>query len=333
MPINTIHASAKYRERVVDVPGRRVLISRIADSDQEKDLREPPNASGLGRIRHFARECEGWVLNPLPIDPARAKLGLPPGDNINSQVFQLGACNWRCWYCFVPFELLAASPSRSEWIGPDKLVAHFARLSMRPPVLDLSGGEPDLAPEWLLWTMEALEAADLAKSTYLWSDDNLSTDYFWRYLTEAERKRIASYSNFGKVCCFKGFDHDSFAFNTGADPAGFDTQMMLFERYLCEGLDVYAYVTLTHPYARPVWGDIARFVDRLQSVDRTLPLRTVPLKLAPFTPVRSRLTALRSYALDRGQFDALDAWRTELERRFSAAERALPIQEVRWTAH
>ena len=51
-------------------------------------------------------------------------------------------------------------------------------------VLDLTGGQPDLVPEWILWMMCELRARGLERKVYVWSDDNLSNDYFWRFLSE-----------------------------------------------------------------------------------------------------------------------------------------------------
>src|SRR5690349_12409002 len=105
--IDTQRVSSMYRDRLIDVEGRRLLITRLAGSEQEADLTLPPNCGGYGRVRHFRRATsDGWPLNPLPIDPACAALGMPQADEIRAQAFQNAACNWRCWYCFVPFNLL-----------------------------------------------------------------------------------------------------------------------------------------------------------------------------------------------------------------------------------
>jgi uncharacterized Fe-S cluster-containing radical SAM superfamily protein len=255
---------------------------------------------------------------------------LPPADAINAEVFQNAACNWRCWYCFVPFNMLAALPSRSRWATAEELVALYRDLPNRPPMLDLSGGQPDLTPEWVSWTMDALEHFGLSSSVYLWSDDNLSNDYFFRYLSEEQRERMARYRLYGRVGCFKGLDAESFAFNTEADPALYEQQFELFGRLLRCGFDLYAYVTFTHPHSGDLQDRMARFVDRLQAVDEALPLRTVPLQIAEFGPVGSRVDEVRAAAISVGQFKALDAWRTELERRFAPSERDAPIQTVRW---
>jgi uncharacterized Fe-S cluster-containing radical SAM superfamily protein len=334
MPLKVIDGQAlsiRYRERLVDVANRKILISRIAGSGQESDLSEPPNARGLGRIRHFHRGGSArWGSNPLPLDPARSRLGLPSTDVITSQVYQNAACNWRCWYCYVPFDMLAARANKSEWVAVADLVEEYATLPVVPPVLDLSGGQPELTPEWILWTMDELEARGLDRKTYLWSDDNLSNDYFWKCLTAGDRHRIAQYRNYGKVGCFKGFDSASFAFNTSADPVEYERQFELFERYLAENLDIYAYVTLTHPGCVPsIDTAMEKFVDRLQGINKYLPLRTVPLEIAEFGPVTGRLDHARRLAMGQLQYEAYSSWERQIKTRFSEAERSLPIQEVR----
>ena len=112
--IDTDSLSNRYRQAAIDVPGRRLLITRLAGSAQEGDLSMPANCQGFGRVRHFRREASpGFPPNPLPIDPAFTALGVESHDVLRAQVFQSSICNWRCWYCYVPFELLAAHPGHS----------------------------------------------------------------------------------------------------------------------------------------------------------------------------------------------------------------------------
>ena len=71
-------------------------------------------------------------------------------------------------------------------------VCHTSRLLSEqeapPLVIDLTGGQPDITPEWVPWMMEALIDRGLSNHVYLWSDDNLSNDFFWKYLTEEQIK-------------------------------------------------------------------------------------------------------------------------------------------------
>lgn len=287
--IDTALAAQRMRSRLVRLDDQRVLISRLEGSAQEADLTVPPNCGGLGRVRHFRRTtAPGWPNNPLPIDPAARALGLAREEMVRAQVFQNAACAWRCWYCYVPFELLAGDEERAEWVDANEMVARFTAEPDRPSILDLSGGSPDLTPEWILWTMRALRRAGIDGSTYLWSDDNLSTDFYFDALSEYERQEIADYPNYGRVCCFKGFDPRSFSFNTSADPAGFDAQFSRFSRYLEAGLDLYAYVTLTGPSTDRIDANICTFMDRLAKISPNLPLRTVPLRIEPFGPLLAR---------------------------------------------
>ena len=83
-------------------------------------------------------------------------------------------------------------------------------------MIDLTGGQPDLVPEWVPWMMRALQESGFEDRVYLWSDDNLSNDYFWRFLSPADQELVATWPMYGRVCCFKGYDPTSFAFNTAA---------------------------------------------------------------------------------------------------------------------
>ncbi|WP_148701798.1 radical SAM protein [Candidatus Nitrososphaera evergladensis] len=302
-------------------------------SEQEVDLSEAPNCGGLGRIRHFKIETStGWPSNPLPIAPACKALNLPMQDVMRAQVFQNGACNWRCWYCFVPFNLLSADVERSRWVSASDLVNLYLNENDRPSVIDLSGGQPDLIPEWTPWMMEELIARGLQDSVYLWSDDNLSNDYFWRYLSGEQLELVRGYKNYGRVCCFKGFDRESFSFNTLADPDLFDFQFELIRKFIELGIDTYAYVTLTSPADTDrISLKVRNFVDKLQQVHTNLPLRTIPLEIAIFSPVKSRITTSNNDAISRAltnQEVAIQEWNNELRRRYSDNELARPITQV-----
>ena len=70
-----------------------------------------------------------------------------------------------------------------------------------------------------------------------------------------------------------------------------------------------------------------QFVDRLQAIDENLPLRTVPLEIQTFTPVLSRLDGVRVATFDN-QRRAVEAWQRELDRRFPASMRDLPVTQI-----
>jgi uncharacterized Fe-S cluster-containing radical SAM superfamily protein len=326
--IPTDEFSARLRDKALRPQSRELLIANFAGSGQEVDLTDPPNCGGVGRIRHFHRETSpGWPPNSLPIDPATSFLRIEPSDLIRAQVFQNAACNWRCWYCYVPFNLLAGDERRGVWVTADDLVKRYAEQPDRPQMIDLTGGQPDLVPEWVPWMMTAVRDAGLEDSVYLWSDDNLSNDYFFRYLSEETQQLVADYRGYGRVCCFKGFDDISFAFNTKASPDLFDRQFELFSRLLATGMDLYAYATFTSPTADSLPGAMGIFVDRLQRIAESLPLRLIPLEIAEYGPVTPRLKDEHRTSMQVQQH-AIEAWHSELDRRFSAADLATSICEV-----
>ena len=328
MPINTARTSSLLRKRAVDVEARRLLVSRLAGSDQAADLTVPANCGGFGRVRHFRMTtAAGWPDNPLPIVPACRAFGIDVPEVMTAQVFQNAACNWRCWYCYVPFNLLSADEARSAWLGPDDLVELYKAEPDRPKVLDLSGGSPDLVPEWLPWIMEALTDAGIAAETYLWSDDNLSTHYLFEKLTERQLDTVRAYRMYGRVGCFKGIDEESFTFNTGAMAADFHQQFEIMRSLLQLGIDVYAYVTLTTASSEGIPRRIACFVDALQELDANLPLRTIPLQIRMFSPVGPRLDDSRRLAMDL-QNVAVAAWNAEITGRYPERLRGRSIADI-----
>lgn len=326
--IDTERVSAKIRDRVLDLESRKIKITNFVGSDQEKDLSVPPNCCGFGRIRHFRRVANReWPENPLPIDPAHKALGISEKNLCLAQAFQLSACNWKCWYCFVDYRLLSANSRYAVWLTTDELVDLYLGEPDRPHVIVLTGGHPDLVPEWVPWMMQSLINHRLDQTTYLWSDDNLSTDYTWKYLKDNDIQMIQAYRNYGRVCCFKGFDEISFSYNTGAPPSDFRRQFANLRRLLTLGIDVYGYVTLTTPDVNRLRDKIARFLDQLQDLAPLLPLRIVPLEIKAFLTNNRRLSTIPSYVL-ANQYLAVLAWREELRRKFSDQELLLHVTDV-----
>ena len=329
--INTEHFSSALRNRAIDLTNRRILMTNFSGSKQERDLSLPANCGGFGRIHHF-RRAQGvdWPSNPLPIDPATHFLGLLPGqDELIAQVFQNAVCSWRCWYCFVDFNLLSADPRYSEFKSAAELLDLYLREADRPAVLDLSGGQPDLVPEWTLWMLQELAARGLSTKVFVWSDDNLSNDFLWRFLSPVEINQLREFTNYGRVGCFKGYDAESFQFNTSAEPGSFFEQFRLMRRLVSAGFDVYGYATFTASSAKNVRSKIGEFVDRLQSeIHELFPLRTIPLRIREFTPMVQRRQPERALALEV-QEEAASAWCEELKLRFDAETRSRAVFEHR----
>lgn len=309
--IETAPMSEHLREKVIRTAGKEIMVSRLAGSDQSADLTVPANIEGYGRVRHFSQIVGGgWPDNPLPIRPAARWLGKPEPLQMEAQVFQLAACGWRCWYCFVPFNLLSADPRRSAWFSADALVESFLAQENRPSILDLTGGSPDLAPEWISWTMDAVEKRKAGRSIYLWSDDNLSNDFLLKAENANLLERLEKYGRgYGKVCCLKGFDATSFSFTTGAEESGFEEQLRILAGYARTKLDIYLYITLTSPEREENGFLIRSLVRRLADIRPDLPHRTVPLRIMEYGPMKARLDEQRRRAVD-SQMTLVKMWQS-----------------------
>ena len=320
------------RAKVIDSAQHGIRIAKFSGSAQERDLSSPTNCGGLGRLHHFSETpTEAWVSDPLPILPAAKALRLDADAVRIAQVFHVAACNLACWYFFVPDDMLRAAPRFSEFTTPRHVLEQFAQLPDRPKVLDLSGGNPGLTPEWVLWTVRELRALGLEQEVYLWSDDNLTVNLYPSVLAPAEIEEIRTYSNYGSVGCFKGFDGASFAFNTGAAPELFDVQFAVFESLMAYGWDLYGYVTLTSPPSDQVGASVERFFERLRAIDENLPLRVVPLEIKSFSPTQRRMNPLRESAL-AVQYQALSVWLRKLDEQYPGPLRKLPICSVIWAS-
>jgi uncharacterized Fe-S cluster-containing radical SAM superfamily protein len=327
--IDTEKFSSHLREKAIDLTDRRILITNFSGSEQEKDLSEPSNCNGFGRVRHFKFDAGvNWPSNPLPILPAAKALKISHSAEIRAQVFQNSACNWRCWYCFVDFSLLAANPKYASFLSCSEMVDLYLASNSPASMIDLTGGQPDLTPEWIPWMMQELIDRNLDQRIYLWSDDNLSNDYFWKYLSPHQIDLISNYKMYSRVCCFKGIDEESFSKNTNADPSLFKNQFELFKRLLDIKLDLYGYITLTATTNTNFELVIPRLFDSLQNIHQNLPLRIVPLKIFPFTPVKSRLNDEFENMMI-GQHQALKFWNQELNNRFSQEEKETVITEIK----
>lgn len=320
------------RKRFIDVENQKILLAKIEGSEQEQDLTEKPTCGGYARIHHFKRQIKDWINDPLPIDPANKYFGLPYNEpQINVQVFQLPICNMNCWYCFVPDNLKNLSDQNSKWFSTSEIVDHLEMQCKDKTVIDLSGGNPELTPEWPLWLARELKKRNLDKKYYIWSDDTLSTESMFTYLSEDEIKELASYKNYGKVCCFKGFDEESYEYNCMLKKEFYYKSFKTLKKYIEYGFDVYGYITLTTNSIRNIKERIANFMDKVQKeISFYFPLRIIPLKIFQFTPTMGRMIKNpdSKKAIDN-QNIAIKAWCDEIKKRFTTEEIQQNICEIK----
>jgi uncharacterized Fe-S cluster-containing radical SAM superfamily protein len=316
------------RDMLIDKDNQTILISDLRSSEQSTDIHNI-NCEGYGRVWHKSIESEpSWGEIVLPYYPAAWKLGISRAEASIIQVFQTAGCNYRCWFCYVDYKLLKADLKRSKRFSASDIVNLLTKESFIPKVIRLSGGQPDLTPEWTIWMMRALINEGIHKSTYLWLDDNLSNDYAWRYLSDEDWELMLNYSNFGRVGCLKGFDDTSFNFNTHAPSEHFSRQLDILSRLVKTGLDVYVYLVMTTPSLDKVGDKIEILLDKLQKIHPNLPLRVSPLKIKPYTPTSSRMNTTEALSMEQNQYHVLNTWKESLHRRYSSDQLAIPCYEA-----
>ena len=316
------------RQKIIDVKNKKIRLSILQNSQESRDFKLASNCNGFGRLRHFKEyKSKSWCIDPLPMYPAAKALNCEIEQARLAQVFQVAGCNYRCWYCFVDFELLNANKELSHFVSIEEMIDLYLNQENRPLVLDLSGGNPGLVPEWILWTLKEVEKRN--QRVYVWADDNLSVDFISKKLSSSEMDFITKSKNFGSVACFKGFDEESFLFNTCVKNQKFEDQLEVFQTYYSYGWDIYGYVTFTTPTNNNVKSRINKFIDSLQKIDFILPLKIVPLEIKVYSPTKTRINPIREKSIEY-QYEVLEEWTATLQERFDHSILHTPICDLKY---
>jgi len=318
----------QMRERLIDKNNKKVLISNLNNSLEAEDKYTITNCLGYGRTRVFKNFTLHLFDNVLFHKPLYRNY--PPKPEFKTQVFQVAGCNWRCWYCYVDFKLLNGDNKYSDFFSADELIDLFLSESDHPDIIDLSGGQPDLVPEWILWFLEAIDRKGLKGKVHIWSPDNLSNYFLWKYLTNQEINFIAKFPLYSKIGCIKGYNQESFRFNTGAKSSDFEDQFIILSRLIESGFDMVSYITLTTPSIENLDKDIEDLVKRLISIHPLMPLRIIPLKITLFSNTKMRCNSIHRKALDY-QFDVIKAWENALLNKFTIKQIQQPYSDIKFT--
>lgn len=315
--IDTESISRQIRNRLLNMERKEVLISYLRESNESEDKYTLINCDGYGRLRVFKEFKLHLYSNEIFKKPLFRNH--PPVDELRTQAFQLGGCNWRCWYCFVDYGLLDGDKNRGKYFTADELIELYLKETDCPLIIDLTGGQPDLVPEWNLWMLEAIEKKGLKGSVYVWIDDNLSSFYLWEFLTKQDVEYIAKFLLANRVGCLKGYNYESFIFNTNGSKEDFDNQFRILSRLLESGFDIYSYATFTTPSIKNLAADMSAFVEKLSTIHSKLPLRIIPLRIHNFKNAQLRSKSIHIDSMEL-QHCVIDAWEYELLMRFSIDE-------------
>lgn len=308
----TIRKQIELRNKLIDIKSKKIMVARISDSIEADDEYTHVNCNGYGRIRkystfrlHFSRAAT--ARHPTRSNSLRH-------DQYDTQVFQVAGCDFRCWYCFVDDKLLSADSSHARWFSAGELL-DMALHDSAPTVIDLSGGQAELVPEWTVWMMEEIEQRGLKEKITVWSDDNLSCNFFWTHLNHEQRQYVINFPGYCKTVCLKGFDSKGFAANTGTPGIFFERQLEILKRLWNDGVNMDIYLTMLdiprqHQEAEVI---IDQLLQKLISIHPTLPHRIVPLKIYPFSNMLRRANVKRLENLGL-QINRFNLWTERLKK-------------------
>lgn len=310
--------------------GSRVLIANLAGTAEADDPYTVLNCGGFGRIRSFERFGFHAPLGD-DIESTRTRAFLMRSDApifaTQTQVFQLAGCSWRCWYCYVDEDRLSANPRIGSMLSAAELVELYIAETERPQIIDLSGGQPDLLPSWPVEVLRALSSRPECSRVNVRSEDNLTGRLLSEALPSDSLKELIETEFYTRIGCFKGFDEDSFKFNTRSEGRGYERQFVCARDIIDLGIPFFAYATFTGLDLTNIEQKMALFVDNLQRVHHNLPLRVVPLKVTPAAAWSGR--ELTDHALAESvERAAVDAWVEQICSRYTEAERRVPLSAI-----
>lgn len=317
----------RCRDEIYD--GNKFLMSKILVKNDTERQKLNVNCGDFGRIRYFQyKKFEDWNVDPIPFAPASKKISIDLKiEKLPVQMFEIAKCNLNCWWCYLPKEIQINKEKYTKWLSAGELLNLFEAEKNDCKIIYLSGGNPELVPEYIYEFMKELEKRQMDKEFFLWSDDVLTTDFTEKYLSKEKLNYLINYSNYAKVCCLKGFDSESFAYNSNMRKELFNVQLTKLEKYVRMGLDIYGYIILVTPNVERAEEKIKTLMDKLQKISKYLPLRIIPIKIEIFSAVVSRMTEERELSL-LNQYKVLKLWNKELKRRFSTKEMNTNIAEL-----
>ncbi len=203
---------------------RRVLLTRFLDSDMVKDSKRT-DIGEFWRRKTYVKEYD--LLKPQlerefpePYQVATMYCDGTWNDYNAPFIVQIPQCNLDCVWCYVPKHMRQAHKVKNaaeigEYFTPEEIIAMWCA-NADAGILRISGGEPFLAPEFLIELghvfKEAFEPANYWRR-FLWLDTNLLGRSYEKVIGTLSRLMIP----FGVCGCFKGFDRYQFQMNMGYD--------------------------------------------------------------------------------------------------------------------
>jgi organic radical activating enzyme len=203
---------------------RQVLLARYPDTRMVKDNR-PEDIKDFWRFKVYVKE-DHLLKSSLtrsyaePYQVATRYCGGHWNDYNAPFIVQIPECNLDCVWCYVPKEMRCASQlvdasAVGKYFTVDEIIEMW-KANTKTGILRISGGEPFLAPQFLVQLGKAFRD-EFEKTNYhrryLWIDTNLLGRNYHIVVSTLSRMNIP----FGVCGCFKGFDRFHVKMNMKSD--------------------------------------------------------------------------------------------------------------------
>lgn len=353
---NPIEIAKKLRTKMIDLEKKTVYCADFTATRQKKDCDSVKRVRLLigkpFRAKMYTtpkrKEYPSFVQ---PAEVASRKLGVPMEECNKTFLFQVKGCNLGvalsrgigCWFCYVDNNnLIPNSIGGIDLTAEEILLNYLAEAKRRfygPSeerinVLRVSGGEPTIVPEIIIWLIDEIKRIDLQDHIYLWVDTNLLTgNLFWEALGKEGVKKIRDFPNIGFCGCYKGFDERSFQENLSRgdpkklkikiDPRFLQEQFKMHRKLIESGFDVYSYLDSTCKSVHNLEKRLDSFLVRLQKeVSRKAPLRVTSLEIKDwYRTTASRMGPEELKAVEN-QWKVIEMWERVLKKHFTLEELA-----------
>lgn len=319
------------RNKVFDLDGQSLKLVSFSGTKQAEDSYTRADPSGLFRVRHFKSFSMHAQPQGKPISPRYNCILKRKARSHEKEwktiCLQMIGCSWRCWYCYVDVNLLSGNSKGGIFLTFQEMAKIVLDSVDDSHILDLTGGQSDLIPEWpLVLANEIGNSGSENSNFHIRSEDNLNNDFLWRFLTDRKISELANSPLYTRIGCFKGFNEESVLSSTKTAVAGsYSTQIEVAKRLFSSGFDPFYYVVFPVSHTQNLESDIRHFFQDLQTIVEWLPLRVVPLKLRLTTTWKT--AALQEHHPNYEKL-AHDIWFQLIEEYFGNDAFASELEEV-----
>lgn len=322
---------------VYDPATGKVLLANFASAEGMKADNTGKDTSELGdfwRTKTYVKPKDmvnpTYPVFPQPYQMAQALFGGTWNDFNKVFVVQVGKCNLDCWYCFVDKELREGK--FGDWFDAYEVMDMWRESGV--PICRISGGEPTLAPDFLVAMIGQFE--DIynygAETGLLWIDTNLAGGPAFVNKYKKSAMALEYQPNVAISGCFKGFCESDAEDATGVKgnllKAQFETAKALIEE---TDLEAFFYVPgITHKALDNPQGYIEEFFNRMrQEVDEYAPLRTYILEIKNYSPTETHQWGEWNAYLPGG-CRPIDLWQQLCRKTYSPELLWLPNHQIQF---